>query len=473
MNIGLVLSGGMAKGAFQVGALKALSEFIPAGEIKYISCASVGVLNGYAYATGKIDVAEQIWHGLCDEGEHFSIGKVLKGDLVQRVIEGIYSEEDEVEGKFFASLLDMKNKAVVYKDIASLQEGTVDEFLKASVSLPVYSKAVELDSNQYYDGAMVDNIPVFPLLEYDLDYIVCIYFDESSFKFESTLIDDKIIKITFPGDTVIRQSVIFDKDSLDGMIEEGYNRTVEILSSVFARGYDDLGHIYNCIAYSNSRFSERKFRVTGDVVVTNINRVTEKFNKRRIERRDGERSFSVLRPDYDNEYNCRMKKFIEVSTAFLKLERAAWLISAILFLAGALISFVYASVTVVASLVSGILSPEFYEFLTEDYGLYIASGMTIAVFFWCVFLVLVSVVLVALSLFEFRQASKVKKCVDNINSEIGKTADRVNSVGVLVFGLFVNFVAFVFYIINFIRFKKYLTDVQNIKNLQSSGVVFD
>ena len=145
MNIGLVLSGGMAKGAFQVGALKALSEFIPAGEIKYISCASVGVLNGYAYATGKIDVAEQIWHGLCDEGEHFSIGKVLKGDLVQRVIEGIYSEEDEVEGKFFASLLDMKNKAVVYKDIASLQEGTVDEFLKASVSLPVYSKATGVE----------------------------------------------------------------------------------------------------------------------------------------------------------------------------------------------------------------------------------------------------------------------------------------------------------------------------------------
>ena len=61
MNIGLVLSGGMGKGAYQIGALRALNEFIPLKEIKYISCASVGVLNGYAYATDNLDVAEDIW----------------------------------------------------------------------------------------------------------------------------------------------------------------------------------------------------------------------------------------------------------------------------------------------------------------------------------------------------------------------------------------------------------------------------
>ena len=53
MNIGLVLSGGMGKVAYQIGALRALNEFIPLKEIKYISFASVGVLNGYAYATDK------------------------------------------------------------------------------------------------------------------------------------------------------------------------------------------------------------------------------------------------------------------------------------------------------------------------------------------------------------------------------------------------------------------------------------
>ena len=33
MNIGLVLSGGMAKGAYQIGALRALNNFVPLNEI--------------------------------------------------------------------------------------------------------------------------------------------------------------------------------------------------------------------------------------------------------------------------------------------------------------------------------------------------------------------------------------------------------------------------------------------------------
>ena len=64
MNIGLVLSGGMAKGAYQIGALKALNHFIPLEEIKYISCASIGVLNGYAYATESLDRAEKMWKNI-------------------------------------------------------------------------------------------------------------------------------------------------------------------------------------------------------------------------------------------------------------------------------------------------------------------------------------------------------------------------------------------------------------------------
>ena len=53
MNIGLVFSGGMAQGAYQIRALRALNNFMPLHEIKYISCASIGVLNSYAYATGN------------------------------------------------------------------------------------------------------------------------------------------------------------------------------------------------------------------------------------------------------------------------------------------------------------------------------------------------------------------------------------------------------------------------------------
>ena len=72
MNIGLVLSGGMAKGALQLGALYALSEFIPLEEIKYVCCASVGTLNGYAYMTNKLEQAKKMWSELCNNGKKWA-----------------------------------------------------------------------------------------------------------------------------------------------------------------------------------------------------------------------------------------------------------------------------------------------------------------------------------------------------------------------------------------------------------------
>ena len=47
MHIGLVLSGGMGKGAYQIGALTAIDEFFNPSEFEYVSAASIGVLNMY------------------------------------------------------------------------------------------------------------------------------------------------------------------------------------------------------------------------------------------------------------------------------------------------------------------------------------------------------------------------------------------------------------------------------------------
>jgi NTE family protein len=67
MSVGLVLSGGGAKGAYQVGVLKALAE--RGVEIDYISGASIGALNGVIVASSKTtaDAAyklDKIWSGL-------------------------------------------------------------------------------------------------------------------------------------------------------------------------------------------------------------------------------------------------------------------------------------------------------------------------------------------------------------------------------------------------------------------------
>ena len=282
MNIGLVLSGGMAKGAYQIGALRALNNFVPLNEIKYISCASIGVLNGYAYATDNLDRAEQMWKNICNNDTRLVITQILRSSMLQQNIKSIYDSDKKLSSNFYCSLLDLSHRSIVYKDLSEVDSNKIPLYLKASVAMPVYNRSVQLDNTSYFDGAMIDNIPVYPLLKHSLDYIICIYFDDTCYKFENTYFDNKIIKITFPCESMLKQSVIFKQDSIADMIKSGYDRTMYLLKTVFSEGYENLEYIYRTIDYMNRNNKSNSLRITGDVLVTNLNKITQRLTKRKI-----------------------------------------------------------------------------------------------------------------------------------------------------------------------------------------------
>ncbi len=282
MNIGLILSGGMAKGALQFGALCALSEFIPLEEIKYVSCASVGAINGYAYITNKLEQGKQIWGGLCSNGKKMGLTKFLRSDVLQQSIINLYDPDDSISSEFFCSLLELSTKSIVYKDLSKVDKDKLPLYLKASVALPVCNRSVQVDGSGYYDGAVVDNVPVFPLLDRETDYIICIYFDDVCYKFESTDFDNKVIKITFPNETSLKQSFVFRQDSIDNMLEVGYERAKNILKEYFSDGYDNLEQIYRNIDFINQNNKDGRLRLTGDVITTNFNKLTQKLTRRKI-----------------------------------------------------------------------------------------------------------------------------------------------------------------------------------------------
>lgn len=282
MNIGLVLSGGMAKGAYQIGALRALNHFVPREEIKYISCASIGVLNGYAYATDNLDRAEHIWKNVSSDDTRILITQILRSSMLQQNIKSLYSPNKKLTSNFYCSLLDISHRNVVYKDLYTVDNKKIPLYLKASVAMPAYNRAVPLDNTSYFDGAMIDNIPVYPLLKHSLDYIICIYFDDACYKFENTYFDNKVIKITFPCESVLEQSIFFNRDSIEDMIKKGYDRTMYLLKTVFAEGYDNLDYIYRTIDYMNQNNKCNSLRITGDVLVTNLNKIMQRLTKRKI-----------------------------------------------------------------------------------------------------------------------------------------------------------------------------------------------
>ena len=282
MNIGLLLSGGMAKGALQLGALRALSEFIPLEEIKYISCASVGAINGYSYITNKLEWAIQMWGKLCSNVKKMSLTQFLRSDILQQNIIDLYDPNDSISSEFYCSLLELSTKNIVYKDLSKVDKDKIPLYLKAAVALPVCNRSVKVDNSEYYDGAVVDNVPVFPFLDREIDYIICIYFDDVWYKFESTDFDNKVIKITFPNETSLKQSFVFQQDSIDDMLEAGYERAKNVFEKYFSDGYDNLEQVYRNINSINQNNKESRLRLTGDVIVTNFNKITQKLTRRKI-----------------------------------------------------------------------------------------------------------------------------------------------------------------------------------------------
>ena len=144
--------------------------------------------------------------------------------------------------------------------------------------MPFYNKGVEIEAESLYDGAVVDNIPIFPVLNQNPDYVICIYFDDVNYIFEDYDYDDRVIRLTFPDDKIISNSVCIQHDAILHMINEGYNRTNKILSFIFSDGFEDLDLIHSRIATINaSNNNGRAIRITGDVIVTNINKLAKKF----------------------------------------------------------------------------------------------------------------------------------------------------------------------------------------------------
>ncbi|MBQ8398875.1 MAG: patatin-like phospholipase family protein, partial [Clostridia bacterium] len=254
MKIGLVLSGGMAKGAYQIGALKAIEEFIPFGEIEYISGASIGVLNGYAYATGQLDLAQKLWKNCCGSYNRSLITRVLRDGTIPNAITGLQQNGQVPGGVFYAALLDMTKKTLVYQNLASADAQDMVDLLCASVAVPACSKGVAWNGGKYFDGAAVDNIPVFPLMKHELDYIICVYFDEYCYTFENSCFDDRVIKVTFSSDSILAQSLVLTRERVSEMIDEGYFKTKEILTAAFEKGYEDTEYVRSVIPSINSRY---------------------------------------------------------------------------------------------------------------------------------------------------------------------------------------------------------------------------
>jgi len=284
-NVGLVLSGGFAKGAYQIGVLKAIKEVF--GEnldehIKYISASSVGVLNAYAFAQNKVDVVEDMWRGLKFSGLRSFFSTAVRGPFVAETVKGIYKDSLSISTDLYVTCFNVKDGKLHYINLKDVEHEFEKDYLLASVAMPVLAHPVEITGGKYVDGALIDNIPVKPLMKHPFEYAIVVHFDNDNYVFENDFFDSRLIKINFLDDNLIKNSLAFNRDSIAHMIKMGYDVSTAMFDTVFKNGIHDVEYIYEKIRFFNEFRGKRKTRLTGDVVVNNINKAMKRLISYRI-----------------------------------------------------------------------------------------------------------------------------------------------------------------------------------------------
>ena len=200
---GLVLEGGGAKGAYQIGAWKALKE---AGvKIKGIAGVSVGALNGALICMDNLERAEEIWKNI-DYSKVMAVSddtiKALKNknfkslgltELInsglqffkdggfdvtplKNLISEVVGDEGEIRNscrELFAVTYSVSDRKELAVDVRTSEIGTVKDMLLASANFLAF-KNEKLNGKKYIDGGGFNNVPINVLLDHGYQNIIVI-----------------------------------------------------------------------------------------------------------------------------------------------------------------------------------------------------------------------------------------------------------------------------------------------------------
>lgn len=170
MKIGVVLSGGAARGLAHVGVLKALEEKGIKPDI--VSGVSAGSIVGVFYCSGyspkemenialKTNFTSMIKPSLSKKA-FFSLDSLedfLKKHIHQRKLE-------DLKIPLYITTTNLNRAQTEY-----FNKGDLIKIVKASCSLPIMFKPVKIDEHYHVDGGVMNNLPVDPLLD-KVDFVI-------------------------------------------------------------------------------------------------------------------------------------------------------------------------------------------------------------------------------------------------------------------------------------------------------------
>ncbi len=340
-KVGLVLSGGGAKGLTHIGIIRALEDNnIP---IDYITGTSMGAIIGSLYAMGYSpdDMEELIasedfkrWYsGKVEEDyvyyfkknrptpDFFNIRLSFKDSLSSltpqilpaSVINPIQMNLVFIElfaGGTAACNRNFDNLFVPFRCIASdvynkkeliLKDGDLGDAVRASMSFPFVFKPIEIDGTLAYDGGIYNNFPTDVMQkDFNPDIIIGSVVaknpskpDENDLmnqvenmimqKTDYTMADSLGILLTFRYDNV----TLMDFHKLDELKQIGYDRTISMMDSIKSRIHRrvDKENVQLRRMIYRSNYPELRFK---NIYIEGANAQQQAYIRKEFRKDDGE-----------------------------------------------------------------------------------------------------------------------------------------------------------------------------------------
>ena len=285
-SVGLVLSGGGAKGLAHIGVIRVLEENnIP---IDYIAGTSIGAIIGGLYAAGySPDEMEELFKS--DDFYFWSTGKIQKDyryyfkltepgpewldlrftktedkvkllpptnivpaeqmdfafmELLTTTNAVCNNNFDSLMVPFFCVAADINNNVPVV-----LRNGYLSEAIRASMTVPLYFKPIEIDGNLLFDGGLLNNFPHDIMQEiYKPDIIIGHKVANDAKTATADNVMEQISNIVMrptsfeikPEDGILIETKftnigLLDFNKVDQVSEAGKNATLQYIDSIMTR----------------------------------------------------------------------------------------------------------------------------------------------------------------------------------------------------------------------------------------------
>ncbi|SFB54958.1 patatin-like phospholipase family protein [Azotobacter beijerinckii] len=265
-KLGLALSGGGGKGAYQIGVWQALRDLGLDGQLSAISGTSVGGLNGTMFAQGKLDQAREMWLNIGSRnmlslqdvpGLAAQLASMAAGGLVAQAISHFIStkgffKQDGLKsmiaegldaGRLASSALPLTvalhNTAANRVDYLPVRDAhSAADMLLGTAALPMIFDEVRIQGSVYTDGGFywglpdknVDNTPIIPLIEAGCDTIIVVYLSPDDLSIDPRHYPGVRILPIVPANSLggVTATLDFSNEGAARRMEQGYTDGLQV-----------------------------------------------------------------------------------------------------------------------------------------------------------------------------------------------------------------------------------------------------